>query len=135
VEQLCGLLAEDRHIRMVIVDSIMATFRCDYIGRGELSERQQRLNVLLANLKRLAECHHIADLLTNQMQSDPGANMSFVPDPKKPVGGHILAHAVHVRIALRKGSGDQRIAKIVQSSAHSERDATYLLSPGGVADG
>eukprot|EP00045_Choanoeca_perplexa_P009396 m.90422 g.90422 ORF g.90422 m.90422 type:complete len:114 (+) comp14882_c0_seq1:464-805(+) len=112
----------------------MATYRCDYIGRGELSERQQQLNQVLANIKRLADCHNIAVILTNQMQSDPGATMSFVPDPKKPIGGHILAHAVHTRIALRKGSGDQRIAKIVQNSSNCEKDATYTLTAGGVAD-
>eukprot|EP00730_Choanoeca_flexa_P010801 TRINITY_DN21111_c0_g1_i1.p1 TRINITY_DN21111_c0_g1~~TRINITY_DN21111_c0_g1_i1.p1 ORF type:complete len:133 (+),score=43.95 TRINITY_DN21111_c0_g1_i1:60-401(+) len=112
----------------------MATYRCDYIGRGELSERQQQLNQVLSTIKRLADCHNIAVIVTNQMQSDPGATMSFVPDPKKPVGGHILAHAVHTRIALRKGSGDQRIAKIVQNSSNCEKDATYTLTAGGVAD-
>lgn len=29
--------------------------------------------------------------------------MSFVADPKKPVGGHVLAHASTVRLYLRKG--------------------------------
>jgi len=32
------------------------------------------------------------------MTADPGAGMSFVADPKKPVGGHILAHASATRI-------------------------------------
>ena len=38
--------------------------------------------------------------------ADPGANMSFVADPKKPIGGNILAHASTTRIYLRKGKGD-----------------------------
>jgi len=28
------------------------------------------------------------------MCSDPSAGISFVADPKKPVGGHILAHGI-----------------------------------------
>ena len=37
---------------------------------------------------------------------------SFVADPKKPIGGHILAHASTTRLSLRKGRGELRIAKI-----------------------
>ena len=37
---------------------------------------------------------------------------SFQADPKKPIGGHILAHASTTRISLRKGRGEVRIAKI-----------------------
>ena len=37
---------------------------------------------------------------------------SFQADPKKPIGGHILAHASTTRISLRKGRGEMRIAKI-----------------------
>jgi len=36
----------------------------------------------------------------------------FQADPKKPVGGHILAHASTTRLSLRKGRGEVRIAKI-----------------------
>ncbi|KIJ66329.1 hypothetical protein HYDPIDRAFT_109330 [Hydnomerulius pinastri MD-312] len=40
----CSLrFAEDKDFRLLIVDSIMALFRVDYSGRGELSERQQKL--------------------------------------------------------------------------------------------
>ena len=37
---------------------------------------------------------------------------SFQADPKKPIGGNILAHASTTRISLRKGRGEVRIAKI-----------------------
>ena len=39
-------------------------------------------------------------------------HLSFQADPKKPIGGHILAHASTTRISLRKGRGELRIAKI-----------------------
>lgn len=38
------------------------------------------------------------------MTADPGAAMSFQADPKKPIGGHILAHASTTRIMLKKVS-------------------------------
>jgi len=40
--------------RLLIVDSIMAKFRVDYSGRGELSERQQFLGRHLALLALIA---------------------------------------------------------------------------------
>lgn len=38
--------------------------------------------------------------------------ISFQADPKKPIGGNILAHASTTRLSLRKGRGENRIAKI-----------------------
>ncbi|CAG0909526.1 unnamed protein product, partial [Cyprideis torosa] len=55
-------------------------------------------------------------------------------DPKKPVGGHILAHASTTRIALRKGKGELRIAKIYDSPDLPESEATYAICEGGVCD-
>eukprot|EP01147_Barroeca_monosierra_P010965 gene10965-3037_t len=129
-----AILAQEAGIvRLLIIDSIMATFRSDYCGRGELADRQQTLNQVLAAIKRLAEEWNVAVILTNQMSSDPGATMSFVSDPKKPIGGHILAHAVQARLYLRKGSGEQRFAKLVCSSRFAEKDASFNLTEGGVA--
>lgn len=55
-------------------------------------------------------------LLTNQVQSDPGASALFAgADGRKPVGGHILAHASATRILLRKGRQEERVAKIQDS--------------------
>lgn len=55
-------------------------------------------------------------LWTNQVQSDPGANALFAgADGRKPVGGHVLAHASTTRVLLRKGRGDERVAKIQDS--------------------
>jgi meiotic recombination protein DMC1 len=76
----------------------MALFRVDYSGRGELSERQQKLNQMLKRLSGLSEEFNVAIFLTNQVQSDPGASMMFAGNDKKPVGGHILAHAYFLRV-------------------------------------
>lgn len=53
---------------------------------------------------------------TNQVQSDPGASALFAGvDGRKPVGGHVLAHASTTRVLLRKGRGEERVAKIIDS--------------------
>lgn len=63
---------------------------------------------------------NVAVLMTNQVQSDPGASAIFQgSDGRKPVGGHILAHASATRILLRKGRGEERVAKIQDSPGQS----------------
>ncbi|KAH8808075.1 meiotic recombination protein dmc1 [Xylogone sp. PMI_703] len=102
--------------RLLIIDSVMALFRTDYIGRGELSDRQALLNQFLRKATSLAEEFNIAVLMTNQVMSDPGASALFAgADGRKPAGGHILAHASTTRLLLRKGRGEERVAKIVDS--------------------
>ena len=90
----------DEVFSLIIVDSIMALFRVDFSGRGELSIRQQKLGKTLSKLTKLAEQFNVAVFLTNQVTADPGATMSFVADPKKPIGGNILAHASTTRYLI-----------------------------------
>lgn len=137
--------------RLLIIDSVMACFRVDYTGRGELSERQQKLGQFLARLNHIAQEFNVAVFMTNQVQSDPGASALFAgADGRKPVGGHVLAHASHTRILLRKGRGDERVAKLQDSPGKSasllsttllltmidmpEGEATYIITQGGIND-
>ncbi|KAL0578472.1 hypothetical protein V5O48_003521 [Marasmius crinis-equi] len=127
--------AEDKDFRLLIVDSIMALFRVDFSGRGELGERQQKLAQMLSKLTKLSEEYNIAILLTNQVQSDPGATMTFVAGGAlKPIGGHILSHASATRMFLRKGRAEERVAKLVDSPDRPESEASYKLDEGGWAD-
>ncbi|KAH8998090.1 Rad51-domain-containing protein, partial [Lactarius akahatsu] len=129
--------AEDKDFRLIIVDSIMALFRVDFSGRGELSERQQKF---LSKLSKISEefnasAFYVAILITNQVQSDPGATMTFVAGGAlKPIGGHILSHASATRIFLRKGRAEERVAKLVDSPDRPESEASYKLDEGGWAD-
>ena len=62
-----------------------------------------------------------------------GAAM-FTADPKKPIGGHILAHASTTRLYLRKGRGDTRVAKIYDSPSLAEGEASYSIAAEGIID-
>ena len=41
--------------RLLVIDSVMALYRTDYVGRGELSERQQVLGKFLRRATQMAE--------------------------------------------------------------------------------
>ncbi|KZT61097.1 Rad51-domain-containing protein [Calocera cornea HHB12733] len=47
IQDLACRFAEEKMYRLLIVDSILALFRTDYSGRGELSERQQKVGFAL----------------------------------------------------------------------------------------
>ncbi|CAG7917355.1 unnamed protein product [Penicillium olsonii] len=112
------------NFRLLVIDSIMNCFRVDYCGRGELADRQQKLNQFLMKLAHMAE-----------VQSDPGASALFAgADGRKPVGGHVLAHASTTRVLLRKGRGEERVAKIQDSPDCPEREAVYIITNGGIND-
>jgi len=119
---------------LLIVDSIMAPFRVDYSGRGELSERQQVLGKTLSRLLKISEQFNVAVFLTNQVMADPGSNPSMHSDPRKPIGGNILAHASTTRLYFKKAKGDTRICKVYDSPLLPETESTFQLSEGGVID-
>jgi DNA repair protein RAD51 len=89
----------------------------------------------LRALLRLADEFGVAVVLTNQVvaQVDGGASM-FTADPKKPIGGNIMAHASTTRLFLRKGRGETRICKIYDSPCLPEGEAMFAIAPEGVTD-
>ncbi|CAM9296767.1 unnamed protein product [Chrysoparadoxa australica] len=130
VKQIAGICVENGPVKVVIIDSIMALFRAEFCGRGELSERQQKIGRHLAELTQLATEFNLAVILANQCMADPGAMAMFAT--VKPVGGNVLAHASTWRVMLKKGRGDERIAKIFDSPSMPEAEATFRISEGGV---
>lgn len=124
-------LIED-HYSLIIVDSCTALFRSDFLGRGQLAERQQKLGHFLSQLHKLSEEFNVAVIITNQVVSDPGGGAMFVSDMKKPIGGNIMAHSSTTRLSLRKGRGEQRICKVYDSPCLPESEAIYQLTQGGI---
>lgn len=132
--QAAAMMAETR-FAVLIVDSAMALYRTDYAGRGELAARQIHLAQFLRQLQRLADEFGVAVVITNQVvaQVDGAASM-FNPDPKKPAGGNIIAHASCTRLYLKKGRGDTRICKIYDSPSLPESECVFAIHEEGITD-
>lgn len=58
----------------------------------------------------------------------------FVADPKKPIGGNIMAHASTTRLSLRKGRGNTRVCKIYDSPCLPENEAMFAINEDGIGD-
>jgi DNA repair protein RadA len=118
------------NIKIMIVDSMVSHYRAEFLGRSVLSERQQRINRLLHILLRIAETCKIAVVITNQIQSSPDA---IFGDPNKATGGNVMAHTSTYRLYLKK-AGKNRIARMVDSPYHSEREILFALNEQGIGD-
>jgi len=125
-----GSIIEKHGIKLLIADSAVGLFRSEYLGRGTLSERQQRLNRFMHLLVRTAETYNCAALATNQVMASPDV---FFGDPTKPIGGNVVAHTSTYRIYFKK-SGKKRIARMVDSPHHPEEEVIFTVTEGGVAD-
>ncbi|XP_058055521.1 DNA repair protein RAD51 homolog 1 [Anopheles bellator] len=128
-----AMMVESRYA-LIIVDSATSLYRTDYCGRGELAARQSHLAKFLRMLLRLADEFGVAVVITNQVVAQVDGAAMFNPDPKKPIGGNIIAHASTTRLYLRKGRGETRVCKIYDSPCLAESEATFAINPDGVGD-
>jgi DNA repair protein RadA len=119
----------DWPVRIVCVDSLTAHFRAEYVGRGQLADRQQKLNKHLHDLSRIADLYNTAILVTNQVASNPD---SFFGDPTQPIGGNILGHKSTFRMYLRKSKGDKRIVRLVDAPNLADGEAVMRVVNDGL---
>jgi DNA repair protein RadA len=124
-------MIEEKNIKLIIIDSLTSHFRSDFVGRGELAPRQQKLNRHLHMLQRLADAHNLAVYMTNQVLMDPSV---LFGDPIRASGGAILAHMATYRCYLRRGREGTRVMKLVDSPGLPEGEAIFKVTEEGVRD-
>jgi len=124
-------IIEEKNIGLIVIDSLMSHFRADFIGRGELARRQQKLNRHLHNLQRLADAHNLAVYATNQVMARPDV---LFGDPTAPVGGHVLAHQATYRLYFRKGKGGTKIAQLTDAANLPPGETIFKICEEGIRD-
>jgi DNA repair protein RadA len=131
VEKMIKDFLPTEPVKLLVVDSLIAHFRAEYVGRGTLAARQQKLNQHIHTILRAAEIGNLAIIVTNQVHAKPD---QFFGDPTAPVGGHIVGHAAQTRVYLRKSKGERRIARIVDSPLLPENEAIFGVTADGIVD-
>ena len=122
---------ENMDIRLVVVDSLTAHFRAEFIGRGTLADRQQKLNKHMHSLLKIADLYNVCVYVTNQVMAKPD---QFFGDPTQAIGGHIVAHASTFRIYLRKGKKGSRVAKLIDSPNLADGECNFMVETSGLKD-
>nr|QEE17759.1 DNA repair and recombination protein RadA [Candidatus Prometheoarchaeum syntrophicum] len=125
----------DKNARLIVVDSLMALMRSEYVGIGMLASRQQVLNKMIHELSRIAETHNVAVLLTNQVATF----MKGTYSANDAIGGNIVAHGCHFRIQFKtKGfsanTSLERSAIIVDAPDLPPEVASFFITEAGISD-
>ena len=125
-------LIKEKNVKLIVVDSLIGHFRSEYIGRGTLATRQQTINSHLHDLLRMCDIYpELGVVVTNQVQAKPDV---FYGNPLRAAGGNVVAHGSTIRVYLRKGKGEQRIAKIVDAPHLPEGEAVFSITENGITD-
>jgi len=124
-------LSKEFPARLLVVDSLTSQFRAEYVGRGALADRQQKLNKHMHDLLRWSDLYNGVVVVTNQVAAKPDA---FFGDPTRPIGGHIVGHTATFRLYLRKSKGGKRIARLIDSPHLPEGEAVFSVSEIGIRD-
>ncbi len=124
-------MAKEGDVKLVVIDSLTSLFRAEYCGRGALAERQQKLGRHIAALHKIAELNDLAVFVTNQVMAKPDM---FFGDPTKPIGGHVIGHAMTARVYLRKSKANTRVAKLIDHPGLPPESATFQIVEAGIRD-
>jgi DNA repair protein RadA len=123
---------KSNNVKLIIVDSLTAHFRSEYIGREMLASRQQKLNKHMHKLIGLARAFNAVAVVTNQVMAKPDI---FFGDAVQPIGGHIVGHTSHTRLYLRRAArGPIRIARLVSSPYLPEGEEILKVTENGIED-
>jgi len=131
LEKISEMVKAGEPIKLLIIDSLTAHFRAEFSGRGQLADRQQKLNRYLHDLMKLAETYNIAVYVTNQVMANPA---QMFGDPTTAIGGNIVGHASTYRMYFRRGKQGSRVAKLIDSPNLPDNEAIYFVTDAGVVD-
>lgn len=130
-EKVEELIKKGLNIKVIVVDSLTAHFRAEFIGRGSLAERQQKLNKHMHTLAKLADINNACVYVTNQVMAKPDM---FFGDPTEAIGGHIVGHNAVFRIYLRRGKKGSRVAKLIDSPSLPDGETMFYVETEGLKD-
>ncbi len=131
LEKIGEMIKNGEPIKLLIVDSLTAHFRAEFSGRGQLADRQQKLNRYMHDIMKLAETHNLAVYVTNQVMANPA---QMFGDPTTAIGGNIVGHASTYRLYLRRGKKGSRVAKLIDSPNLPDNEAIFFVTNDGVVD-
>jgi DNA repair protein RadA len=130
-EKIEDLIKQGNNVKLIVIDSLTAHFRAEFIGRGTLADRQQRINKHMHALMKIADKFNVAVYVTNQVMAKPD---QFFGDPTEAIGGHIVAHNSTYRLYLRRGKKGTRVAKMVDAPNMPEAEAIFIVTEDGIKD-
>ncbi|MFW9996961.1 MAG: DNA repair and recombination protein RadA [Candidatus Odinarchaeota archaeon] len=122
---------DEFNVGLIVIDSLIAHFRAEYIGRGTLASRQQTISNYLEMIQRPVSLAGVAVVVTNQVSANPDP---YSPGgPERAVGGHVVSHATGHRVYL-KGKSKSVTASVIDSPILPQDKCEFTITAGGLED-
>lgn len=118
-------------VGLLVVDSIIGHFRAEYVGRGELADRQQKLGQHMDDLTEFANRYSSCVIIANQVISDPN---QYFGDPIKGAGGNVIKHRSTFRAKLREGKKDKMVFMLEDAPNLPDGQTPYLVKKSGIEE-
>lgn len=125
IPQLCA----EQDYKLVVIDSFTGLFRAEYTGLENMRIRQQDMNALLNQMRRVATATDAIFVYSNQVMAKIS---SYGGNPNSPVGGHIISHASDYRFYTRRTKGDTRKIELQDNAGLPEFDVEVFVGWGGL---
>lgn len=124
----------DGKIDLIICDSLSKHFRgIEFLGRETLQIKNGLIREFILALERISEAHKAALIYTTQIYDTPSATpYSSKATIQKPIGGRSAEHQPDFVIFFRKGSGNVRIARMMDSSWNPLAERGFLITKRGI---
>ncbi|MHA2102596.1 MAG: DNA repair and recombination protein RadA [Candidatus Hodarchaeales archaeon] len=125
-------LIVEKNIKLLIIDSVAAHFRTEYVGKDSLPQRAQALMNHASLLYRYADSYNLVVVTTNQVLAS--VDKFLGGQGTEPALGFAWGHRPQTRMFLRKQKGSARIARIIDSPELPESEAVFHITINGIED-
>lgn len=123
-----------KNIKLVVLDSIAAAFRGEYVEMGNTSNKFRVINTILNDLAMIAITYNIQVVMLNQIYTNIDSTTSMGRDTDRPYGGNVVGHKPDVIIKFWKTGKANHHARITKSSHHENVDCLFTVTGEGIAD-
>ncbi len=128
---------EGKKVDLIICDSISKHFRgIEFLGRESLGIKLGLLREFIFNMERASKLHRAGLIYTTQIYDsvEGGGFMTSKADTQRAVGGRSAEHQPDFTLHFRKGSGNVRIVRVVDSSYKPLAEESFVINEKGIDD-
>lgn len=121
--------AEKMPYKLLAIDSLTTHFRSEYTGRGNLAERQQKINKNLRVIGNYAKSENAIAAYANQVQANPQGHQWGGPDT---VGGNVVGHKKDYELRIKPSKKNRIILKLKKAPDLPEGEITAKITENGI---
>ena len=130
-----GSVIKKENVRLLILDSLTAHFRSEFIGREMLARRQQTLNKHLQKISQLTRMFNLITFVTTQEIDIPAQGYMGAAESRG-AGGNILFHRGHMILSIWKpdGMSEKRFLTLEKHPALAQQKIILRLDANGFSE-